>query len=37
MSAKEDAIALQSLKDSDGWKIVEKDLIGSMKKCYNAN
>lgn len=29
MSVKEDAIALQALKESDGWRLVEKDLIGS--------
>lgn len=29
MSVKEDAIALQALKDSPGWKLVEADLIGS--------
>lgn len=30
---KEIALALQALKDSDGWKIVERDLIGSRDQA----
>lgn len=33
---KEIAEALMALKDSDGWKIVEKDLIGSRDQALSA-
>lgn len=36
MSVKDDAIALQALKESPGWKLVEADLTGSRDHALSC-